>query len=100
MSYSDPPPEAPTQTQAPHLYKMRGRIPLLNGALLVMLIYLSFPFFGAFFPFFYFPFAFLFSLFSVLFWRPLVTLWGRGPQPPPPYAPVMSDIGCAKVFSD
>ena len=64
-------PKAPTRTQASHLYKNReGRIPHLNGALLIMLIYLSFSFLAPSFLSSFSLFSSFLSSFPFLFWYP------------------------------
>ena len=97
-------PKAPTQTQTLISTKNRERAHPLNGALLVMLIYLSFPFL---FPSFLssFSFLFFFSLFSFpflfFFWRPFSDPGGRGPQSPPGYARdwrLPSACQCSKIM--
>ena len=83
-------PEAPTQSQAPYLYKNRGwahPAPEWRPSCHVDLpLYLSFPFlapsflsFTLSFPLFFFSFFFPFPFF---FGAPLVTAGGRGPKAP------------------
>ena len=84
-------PKAPTQTQAPYLYKKwGGPIPPLNGALLVMLIYPSFPFLS---PSFLSSFSFLsFFSSSFPFWYPFSDPGGPGAPKAPWIRPWITEL--------